>query len=63
MGLHSHDRNFSNFKAGLPNGFRFTAMFYGETIYEPVLLYEDTENITTAEEFLSKLRIYHNETG
>ncbi|CAK8685704.1 unnamed protein product [Clavelina lepadiformis] len=54
---------YRNFKAGLPNGFRFTAMFYGETIYEPVLLYEDTENITTAEEFLSKLRIYHNETG
>ncbi|CAK8689944.1 unnamed protein product [Clavelina lepadiformis] len=54
---------YRNFKAGLPNGFRFTAMFYGETIYEPVLLYEDTENITTAEEFLSKIRIYHNETG
>ncbi|CAK8689954.1 unnamed protein product [Clavelina lepadiformis] len=54
---------YRNFKAGLPNGFRFTAMFYGETIYEPVLLYEDTENITTAEEFLSKLHIYHNETG
>ena len=43
--------------------FRYTAMYFGEKIYESALLFEDTENITTAEDFLSELRIYHNETG